>query len=258
MAIKKAAVVSDGLFGTFPGPRILIYHQVGTNLGREMEVPTDVFAEQLAWLQTHGRIVNLDEAIERRLDPGSHKLFVVTFDDGFKDMYDNAFPFMMEHAIPFTLYLTTRPIETGNPLDPQYPDAVPLTWDQVTNMLESGLVTLGAHTHRHFSLRGASAGEIADDLNLSNNLLRERTGIGPCHFTYPWGWWSETADPLVRELYKSATVGGGPPIGVGCDLFRLSRIPIQRSDSESVFRRRMTSGLRLERAARRSFDRYLR
>ena len=38
VAAKSVFALIDPLFGPFPGPRILIYHQVGVNFGREMEV----------------------------------------------------------------------------------------------------------------------------------------------------------------------------------------------------------------------------
>ena len=145
VTLKAVAAAVDPLFGPLPGPRILIYHQVGGNSGREMEVSTRTFGKQLDWMQTNGEIVDLETAIGRRGEPDAAKLFVLTFDDGFEDVYHNAFPLMKERGIPFTLYLTTRPIETGEPLDPRYPDARPFTWDQVNEMAATDLATIGAH-----------------------------------------------------------------------------------------------------------------
>ena len=162
VAAKTVFALVDPLFGPFPGPRILIYHQVGVNLGREMEVPIDTFRRQLEWMQSHGEIVDLETAIKRRGEPDAHKLFVLTFDDGFEDVYHNAFPLLKERGLPFTLYLTTNPIETGEPLDPRYPEAKPLTWDQINEMVGTGLVTVGAHTHTHPDLQKLAEAEIAE------------------------------------------------------------------------------------------------
>ena len=251
VALKVLSVAVDPLFGSFPGPRIFIYHQVGTNLGREMEVPTDVFTEQLDWLHDHGEIVDLDTAIERRGEPDADRLVVLTFDDGFQDVYENAFPLMEQRGTPFTLYLTTRPIETGEPIDPRFPGARPLAWDQVNEMLASGLVTIGAHTHSHPDLRTVAPDIIAEELDTSNRLIHDRTGSIPRHFTYPWGWWSETADALVRERYATATVGTTSPTVAGSDLFTLGRFPVQASDGMVWFTRRIRGGFRLENSIRR-------
>lgn len=251
VALKTVSAAVDPLLGPLPGPRILIYHQVGVNHGREMEVSTEAFTKQLDWMQAKGEIVDLKTAIERRGDPDADKLFVVTFDDGYEDVYHNAFPLMKDRGIPFTLYLTTRPIETGEPLDTRYPEARPLTWDQVNEMTATGLATIGAHTHTHLDLRDAAADRISGELDRSNELIHRHTGSAPRHFTYPWGWWSETADPLVRERYETATVGSTSPITASSDLSTLGRFPVQSSDGMIWFTRRNARGLRLENVIRR-------
>lgn len=244
-AAKSGLALLDPLFGQLPGPRILIYHQVGVDFGREMEVSTSSFRRQLDWIELHGEFAGLETAIERRHEPSSTKLFVLTFDDGFEDVYRNAFPLLKERGIPFTLYLTTDPIETGEPLDPRYPDAKPLTWDQVNEMANSGLMTVGAHTHSHPDLRSVSPDRIAHELTHSNGLIEERTGKRPRHFTYPWGWWSEAADAEARQRYATATVGSGWK-GASADLFRIERLPIQASDSRFLFQRKALTGSPME------------
>jgi len=251
VALKGLAVALDPLFGRSLGPRILIYHQVGVCLGREMEVSTGTFVEQLDWLQKAGEIVDIATAIERRNEAGADKLFVLTFDDGFEDVYRNAFPLMKERSAPFTLYLTTSPIETGQPLDSRFPDAMPLDWHQVVEMAETGLATIGAHTHTHSDLRLLTPDQIEDELDTSNRLISDRTGISPKHFTYPWGWWSRSADRIVRQHYESSTAGGAVRTVSDGEPHLMVRRPVQRSDSLVFFRRRLNHGLRLEEEVRR-------
>jgi peptidoglycan/xylan/chitin deacetylase (PgdA/CDA1 family) len=256
VALKAASAAIDPLLGPFPGPRILIYHQVGVDFGREMEVSTEAFAEHIDWMQANGEIVDLETAIERRGEPDADKLFVLTFDDGFEDVYDNAFPLMKERDIPFTLYLTTRPIETGEPIDPRYPGAKPLTWDQVNEMAATGLVTAGAHTHTHLNLRSATVDQIADELDTSNELIFKRTGISPRHFTYPWGWWSEAAHRAVSSSYESATLGSGSPLSDSTDIHCLSRVPLQRTDGARLALFKLRFGGRTEDQLRRLRHQY--
>ena len=250
VAAKAAMSLADIGSARMPGPRILIYHQIGVDLGREMEVPTDVFVRQLDWMESEGMIAPLPAAVTLRSDPEANRLFVLTFDDGYRDLYTTAFPILAERGLPFTLYLTTHPVETGDPLTDS-DLAAPLTWDMVNEMLESGLMTLGAHTHRHVDLRGHGPTRIAAELNRSNQLIEKRTGVHPRHFAYPWGYWSEDAEPLVRVRYDTATLGAGPPITEDTDLHRLHRIPVQRSDGMTFFRRKLDTGLQLEEKVRR-------
>lgn len=251
IAVKSAAAAIDPLFGALPGPRILIYHQVGVQLGREMEVSTEAFVSQLDWIEANGEIIDLATAVESRSDVNADRRYVLTFDDGFADVHHNAFPLLQNRGLPFTLYLTTRPIETGEPIDPRYPQARPLSWDQVNEMAASGLATLGAHTHTHLDLTRASEEQIANELDTSNELIAKRTGVTPRHFTYPWGWWVEAAEPLVRARYDTATLGSGPGIAGSSDPLRLYRVPVQASDGHRLFAARMRGGLRMEDRLRR-------
>lgn len=255
-AAKIGFSVVDLVLPRFPGPRILIYHQVGSNLDREMEVTTANFEKQIEWLQNRGEIVDLASAISRRGEPDSDRIFVLTFDDGFEDVYDNAFPLLRERGIPFVLYLSTVPIETGEPLNLHYPEARPLMWDQINKMVESGLVTVGAHTHTHPDLRTLNADDVWREITISDDLIEERTGIRPLHFTYPWGYWSPTANRLVEENYESATLGAGQPADESASPYTLNRFPVQRSDGFWLFKRRVIGGFRLEDRIRRRLRGY--
>jgi len=58
------------------------------------------------------KFISLDE-LERRISkPRLDRVAVITFDDGFKDLYQNAYPILKELKIPFTLFLITSTIES--------------------------------------------------------------------------------------------------------------------------------------------------
>ena len=145
-AAKTVFAAADLFLGDWPGPRILIYHQIGAGSGRQMDLATEMFRGHVNWLLDHGRIVGFGDALSGADDPESNRRFVLTFDDGYADFYENGFPLLREHGLPFTLYLTSGHIETGELL---HPGDRPLSWSQVEVMLATGLVTLGAHTHTH-------------------------------------------------------------------------------------------------------------
>ena len=247
-ALKAALAVPELAAKRRPGPRILIYHQVGTNLGREMEIATEAFADQIRYLEAEGTIVSLNDAIARMGTPDDDRLFVLTFDDGYADMHANAFPLLRDRRIPFTLYITTLPIEDSAVTEPGAP---PLTWGQIGEMLASGLVTIGAHTHSHPDLRYLNADAVAAELDESNALILDRLGVQPRHFAYPKGWWSAGAEPEVRKRYATAVLGEGPPNRPGTDLRRLHRLAVQKSDGMRFFRRKLATGLVLEDRVRR-------
>ncbi len=246
--VAKAVFVAADLFlGDWPGPRILIYHQVGSGSGCQMEVAPEVFVRQLDWLQGHGRITGLEEALADPDDPEARNIFVLTFDDGYENIFRNAFPVLRERRIPFTLYVATQSIETGEPLAP---GDTPLDWDQVGEMVETGLVTLGSHTHRHPDLRPLSEPEVEEELATCDALIEEHTGRVPEHFAYPKGYWAPGAEEAVRRRYVTAVLGAGHPVTSFTDRHRLHRVPVQRSDGRFFFTRKLKRGMRLEERVR--------
>jgi peptidoglycan/xylan/chitin deacetylase (PgdA/CDA1 family) len=249
---KLAFAAIDLLHEEPHGPRILIYHQVGARLGRQMEVETDDFLWQLDWLMDNREVVDLGTAITRWSEPGSDRLVVITFDDGYRDTHGTAFPLMRERDIPFTLFLATGAIESGTGDE----RAEPLAWEDIEAMMATGLVTIGSHTHTHRDLRGASATDIEAELSTADQLIETRLGVAPRHFAYPWGYWSATADPVVRARYASAVLGA-PRTAMGArDVHMIHRYPVQLSDGRRWFRTRLGGGLLTEERVRRRLRGY--
>ncbi len=239
--LKMAAVVADPVLSPVAGPRILIYHQVGGGSARQMDVTPEVFRAHVAWLAEHARVIPFEQAVEG--GHGETLEVAITFDDGYVDVYEHAFPLLRDLQMPFTLFLTTEPVETGTPL---YPDGLPLRWEQVEEMVASGLVTIGAHTHRHVDLRPLAPDQVESELAASDELIEQRLGIRPRHFAYPWGYWSEGADGVVRRRYETAVLGRPGPVGPGTDRHRIPRIPVQAADGRVFFGPRVRGGLSLE------------
>ncbi|MGH8913628.1 MAG: polysaccharide deacetylase family protein [Acidimicrobiia bacterium] len=254
-AAKFAFTAADALLPSPNGPRVLIYHQVGAGLGRQMEVTTDDFTRQLDWLSQNWEVVTFDQAVTRWDEPGADRLVALTFDDGYLDTFTTAFPMLRERQLPFLIYLATESIETGSPLGPPG-RADPLAWDHVVDMLSSGLVTIGAHTHRHRDLRHLPAEAVEEELTTSDGLIERRLGLRPDHFAYPWGYWSSTAAAVVDRRYETAAIAGTPRPGTTLDRHRLHRYPVQLSDGFRFFPARLRGGFRVEEQVRRWIKRY--
>lgn len=252
-AVKWASAATDPVLGRRPGPRILIYHQVGATSNLEMDVERSRFEKQLDWMQEHGDIVSLEEALSALAVPIAGYQFVLTFDDGHQSVYTDAFPQMAARGLPFTLYLTTAPLEAGAPLhgDPRQPL---LSWPEIGEMFETGLMTVGAHSHRHLDARRHDRKSLSDDLETCDVILEDRVGVRPRHYAYPWGHWSAVADAVVRARYESAAVGAAS-MRLPADPYRLSRIPVMGSDTGALFRRKMWGGFRFETQIRTLRDR---
>jgi peptidoglycan/xylan/chitin deacetylase (PgdA/CDA1 family) len=98
-------------------PQILIlcYHRVGTGgIPFYSELPTSEFEQQMKFLRKHYRILSLAGACSE-LESPSEPLpsVVVTFDDGYSDLFAQAMPILQRYEIPATIYLTVGAVETG-------------------------------------------------------------------------------------------------------------------------------------------------
>lgn len=253
-AVRVASAFTDLLIGRRAGPRVLIYHEIGGASDRELNLSPASFQFQVEWMLGNGRIVSLSEGVNDLTSIEASNRFVLTFDDGYLGVWRHAFPVLRDLSAPFTLYLTTSPLETGAPLHSGADQ--PLTWEAVRTMVESGLVTLGAHTHSHPDLRFTTQNEVRDELETSDALIESRTGQRPRHFAYPWGYWSESAHSSVRDRYETAALGSGPADTQGLNQGRFHRVPVLASDGAWVFQRRMYGGFRLEDRVRRRLKRY--
>ena len=118
-AMKTLAAAGDRVRPPTPGVVVLIYHRVGGVSGTEIDLPAEAFDEQMAWLAASGRVVTLDEAVDRlaagdeRPATDGEDPVVVTFDDGTADLADVATPILERHGVPATVYLATRYVDEG-------------------------------------------------------------------------------------------------------------------------------------------------
>jgi peptidoglycan/xylan/chitin deacetylase (PgdA/CDA1 family) len=254
-AIKITAAAIDTVRRPPAGLVVLIYHRVGRRTSVEVDLPTEVFAEQMASLSAEADVVTVTEGLRRLANgSGSSPMVAVTFDDGTADFTDVAVPVLVEHKVPATLFVATQFIEDAKP----FPDGgAPLSWAALRDATSTGLVDLGSHTHGHALLDRLPEADIADELDRSIEVIGERVGLRPAHFAYPKAvMGSRAADAAVRSRFESAAIAGthANPYGT-TDPYRLARSPIQVSDGMRWFHRKVAGGMAFEDTLRRLVNR---
>lgn len=204
---------------------------------------THDFARQLDALAGHD-VVSLDAALDR-LDAGDERPSVVlTFDDGFADVHQHAWPLLSARRLPFTLYLATAYVGARMHWEGSTAtaDGPALTWDQVREMVASGLCTLGNHTHRHVPPEALTPSELDE----CTGTLRRETGVEPAHFAYPWGVPVPAMTAQLRARFRSAATGELGRNRPGQDRMLLRRVPVRRTDPLPFFEAKL-HGLAAER-----------
>ena len=178
----------------------LMYHHIGTVEQTDGQFPFTVtpkcFEQQLDMLQRHAFTPVGLEKVKEAARPGRRlpaKPVLLTFDDGHLDNFENLFLILKKRNEKVILFLITDYIGQK----PGY-----ISWEQVLEMHQRGLVQFGENTFSHARLRKLSEEDILRELTQSKKVLEEHLGV-PCEaFCYPFG--SGGFDKRVRPLVFKA------------------------------------------------------
>lgn len=255
-AEKRVAAGFDRVRPPEPGLVVLLYHRVGRRSSVRVDLPTWLFAEQVARLQDGGGVETLDNVLARLAQPAAEgsRPVAITFDDGTADFVDVALPILVAHRVPATVYLATDFVERGRPFPD---DGAPASWSALADAVSTGLVTVGSHTHTHALLDRLAPHAVAAELDRSVQLIGDRLGVIAHHFAYPKALpGSPVADVAVRRRFSSAALAGTRPNRFeATDPYRVARSPIQVDDGLRFFTAKARGGMRLEDDLRRTLNR---
>lgn len=251
--VKRASLATDPLLARQRGVTVLIYHRIGGGSSSEVDLDLHTFRQHLQHLAEHTTVVSLDTAVGllQADDAGvtgdrvTRPLTVITFDDGTADFTDHAVPALVEAGLPATLYVATEFVDTGT----DFPwHAPPTSWAALRDATSTGLVTIGSHTHSHWLMDRTDPAVVADDLDRSILLITTHLGTEPTHFAYPKAVLGVPATEIaVRRRFTTAALARSRTNVPGrTDLHRLSRTPVQRSDTPRHFAAKARGGMRLE------------
>lgn len=230
------------------GATILTYHRVGGGTRDELDVTPARLAAQLDRLVDGGHlVVSLDEALDRLDASDDTPTVVLTFDDGFVDMFTAAWPLLRERQLPFTVYLTAGLVGgtmrwEGSAAASQ--GAPAMDWDQVATMHQSGLCTVANHTWDHPGPDQLDA----QQLDRCSDAIERRLGERPAHFAWTWGVPVPELLPAVRERFRSVATGEVGRNRSTQDRWALRRVPVRRTDPPAFFDAKLRGELVAERA----------
>ena len=119
--VEKLFFISNLILCRLLGyPIILAFHRIKKPDGSLLDqcigaTDPEFFEKVLNYLiYLRYRFVSLNELGGMIREQRTEKVAIVTFDDGYKDLYENAFPFLKEFNIPFTLFLITSTVWADN------------------------------------------------------------------------------------------------------------------------------------------------
>lgn len=226
--------VSDNLFG-YSHP----YYQINTSPA--------IFAQQMKWLRNAGYrtfdLHDLPAAFESGMDLSKH--FVITFDDGYRDIFTEGWPVMHQCGFTATVFLATDRIQ-NTPL--RYEGAEYLTWRDVRELHAEG-ISFGSHTVTHPDLRSLQPEEIDYELGFSKETIEQVLGTPVRSFSYPFPFPEE--DKSFTRYLSDALENHGFQIGVSTVIGRataqssrlfLPRLPMNSWDDPDLLCAKVQGG----------------
>jgi peptidoglycan/xylan/chitin deacetylase (PgdA/CDA1 family) len=166
----------------------------------------------MAYLSTNGYTPiwanDLIDALRKHTGlPG--KPVMVTMDDGYADNDIYALPILRKYNIKANLMLSSGLVGSNQDM---------LTWGQVDDMKNSGLIYFTNHTWSHYPIASGPQSKIESEIDIAQTEIQEHTGQTVNIFTYPYGSFNSNAiQMLQRKGYKGAysTISGA----YQCDSF---------------------------------------
>jgi peptidoglycan/xylan/chitin deacetylase (PgdA/CDA1 family) len=226
---RRSARLLHTMLGPRPGEAfgILMYHRIADHpLGATAptwNVTPERLRNQLLSLLSAGyEAWSLRKVLAYQRDsrPIPANVFVVTFDDGYRNNYSEAWPILKELRTPATVFLATAFLDTQErfPFD-DWSDAgsshvppsswLPLSTAECHEMHADELIDFGTHTHTHQSFLGR-VDDFRQDLRISLDTLRQRFGIINPSFAAPFG-------HLSLDLIMAARREGSACVLSTCD-----------------------------------------
>jgi peptidoglycan/xylan/chitin deacetylase (PgdA/CDA1 family) len=209
---------------------ILMYHYVSwppanaDRYRRDLSVAPEQLAEHLAYLQGQGyQGITLYDLLNHLAwgQPLPEKPVIITFDDGYRDNYDNAFPLLQQYGFPATFFVLTEVTSQGVP---DY-----MTWDQLRAMAAAGM-DIECHARVHDDLPKISYDRLVWQVLGCREMIEVELGQRPRFVAYPSGQFNEE----VAAVFASDHYWGGITTQQGSwhssdNLFALKRLRVRNT-----------------------------
>lgn len=198
---------------------VFMYHGVSASPWgvKELFVDPSILEEQLKYLVDNGYdpIWFEDLAHVEEYD----KPVILTFDDGYRDNYTELFPLLQKYNVKATIFVITGWLGAE-----KY-----LTEEQVTEMSQSGLVSIQSHTVSHKDMDTCSAEEQMRQMSESKLTITRLTGKEPIVLCYPRGRASKVTLSLLPDYYSFGIKMNGSVYYTGDDPLLVGRYYVSRS-----------------------------
>jgi len=230
---------------------VLMYHRVGDAHNpweRKYCISPQHFAQHMSALaQSNWQAISVNDFMAWRHGKKvlPKKAFLISFDDGFKGVYEHAWPVLRQYHWPAVMFLVSKLIgqddswsKDENPDGRTYPI---LNRTEIAEMAQGGFSFHG-HSRNHRDLTTLNESDLIDETEgckAELNLLDI-----PCrYFAYPYGRFGEREMSAVKAAGFEAAFSVQPGFNrPDVDMFRIRRLDIFGTDTSAMLLRKITLG----------------
>ncbi len=207
---------------------ILTYHSVAET-NSIITISPKMFKRQMSFLRNNGyKSLTLTELINvlQKKEALLEKTFVITFDDGYQDIYTEAFPIMEEFGFKGTVFLITDYIikerrQLGNSSADDRESY--LSWIEIKEMNKYG-IEFGAHTVTHPDLTNIPFYQADREIRDSKIEIENKLGVEVSCFAYPYGKYNASIKKTIQNYFTVACTTKLGKVRSYHDPFELKRI----------------------------------
>lgn len=222
-------------------PKVLMYHRVVDDMTLAMSqkycVHRSVFKKQLTLLDRMGfTTITLNDYLLAKSSNINlpKKPVIITFDDGYMDVYEYACPIIKELGMTATIFVIGDQSIRYNIWDCNnlsIERARLLEKSQIRNLHEIGF-EIASHSLTHRDLTPLSHSDLFKEISHSKQILESLLGSRVNNFSYPYGRVDNRVKRYVREQsYKYACSVYSGPATFGKDPFEIRRTAILNNTS---------------------------
>lgn len=214
------------------GVPVIMYHSVKYEKDNPVRISKENFESQMKYLKDNGyTTLTLDELydfLEKNV-PIPKKSVVLTFDDGYKDNYENAYPILKKYGFKATIFVITNCIGTG-----EY-----LTSDELKELQQNG-IDIESHTINHEALNEISYDKQLETLKGSKESLEKLLNKKVKYIAYPYGKYNENTIKAAKAAgYKLAVTTNGKWSDKSDGIYTLDRVFISGFHDTNTFKKRI-------------------
>lgn len=216
-----------------PDVVVFCYHSIGADSWR-FTVSLDRLKHQIETLLTEADPLSISE-LEQYLDGSlilSRPGFVITFDDGYRDVL-NAVDFFREKEIYPIVFVLSKP-NAANRIEMENEKPL-LNVQELRSLRENGW-TIGCHSATHASFEELDSDSMKQEISSAKHELEIALGIPVEYFAYPKGRYTDkTIETVRRAGFKLGFTVEYSPINVSTEKFLIPRVGVDQTHTLSEF-----------------------